>query len=58
MNAEHIASGTCLGEQAWLELDDFVQAVREKRAPRVDGRQGRTALALAQRITEAMAGGQ
>lgn len=41
-----------------LELDDFVQAVRERRAPRVDGRQGRTALELAQRITEAMAGGQ
>jgi predicted dehydrogenase len=41
-----------------LELDDFVQAVRERRAPRVDGRQGRTALALAQRITDVMAGGQ
>jgi chaperone modulatory protein CbpM len=26
MNAEHIASGTCLGEQAWLELDDFAHA--------------------------------
>ncbi|MBL8144510.1 MAG: Gfo/Idh/MocA family oxidoreductase [Acidobacteria bacterium] len=41
-----------------LELDDFVQAVRARRAPRVDGRQGRTALALAQRITDVMAGGQ
>ncbi|HZT77009.1 MAG TPA: Gfo/Idh/MocA family oxidoreductase [Vicinamibacterales bacterium] len=33
------------------ELADFVDAVRTKRPPRVDGAQGRRALALAQQIT-------
>jgi predicted dehydrogenase len=37
------------------ELADFVEAVRTKRAPRVDGAQGRRALALAQQITDKMA---
>jgi predicted dehydrogenase len=37
------------------ELTDFVDAVRSKRAPLVDGAQGRRALALAQRIAERMA---
>jgi predicted dehydrogenase len=36
------------------ELADFVDAVRSKRPPLVTGDQGRRALALAQRITEAM----
>lgn len=36
------------------ELEDFVQAVREKRAPAVSGEQGRAALALAVRIVELM----
>lgn len=36
------------------ELEDFVAAVREGRAPRVDGAQGRRALALAQRINDQM----
>jgi len=36
------------------ELEDFVAAVQQRRAPRVDGRQGRRALALAQRINDAM----
>jgi predicted dehydrogenase len=35
-----------------LELQDFVQAVRSKQAPRVTGRDGRRALELAQRITD------
>jgi chaperone modulatory protein CbpM len=26
MNAEQVASGVCLGEQAWLELDEFARA--------------------------------
>ena len=39
------------------ELEDFVAAVREGRSPRVDGRQGRRALALAQRINDAMTQG-
>jgi chaperone modulatory protein CbpM len=26
MNAEIIVSGVCLGEQAWLELDEFARA--------------------------------
>jgi predicted dehydrogenase len=37
------------------ELADFVDAVRSKRPPLVTGEQGRRALALAQRITEAIA---
>ena len=36
------------------ELEDFVAAVREKRAPAVPGEQGRAALALAVRIVELM----
>ena len=36
------------------ELADFVDAVRAKRPPRVDGAQGRRALALAQQITDKM----
>jgi predicted dehydrogenase len=38
------------------ELADFVAAVRERRPPLVTGRDGRRALALAQRITERMSG--
>jgi len=26
MNTERVASGVCLGEQAWLELDEFARA--------------------------------
>ena len=37
------------------ELADFVEAVATNRAPRVDGAQGRRALALAQQITDTMA---
>ena len=36
------------------ELADFIGAVREKRSPVVDGRQGRAALELATRIAEKM----
>src|SRR5205085_11453673 len=36
------------------ELADFVDAVRTKRPPHVDGGQGRRALAPAQQITEKM----
>jgi len=36
------------------ELADFVDAIQGKRAPRVDGAQGRRALALAQQITDKM----
>jgi predicted dehydrogenase len=36
------------------ELEDFVAAVREGRAPAVSGEQGRAALALANRILELM----
>jgi predicted dehydrogenase len=39
------------------ELSDFVDAVREGRPPRVTGRDGRRALALAARVTERMAAG-
>ncbi len=37
------------------ELEDFVAAVRDRRAPRVTGRDGRRAVELAQRITARMA---
>jgi predicted dehydrogenase len=36
------------------ELEDFVAAVRERRAPAVSGEEGRAALALAVRIVELM----
>ena len=36
------------------ELEDFVAAARERRSPAVSGAQGRAALALAERIVEAM----
>ena len=44
-------------EPLQLELADFVDAVRTRRAPRVSGADGRRALALAHRITTLMAGG-
>jgi predicted dehydrogenase len=37
-----------------LELEDFVDAIRTGRAPRVTGRQGRAALGLAERVVERM----
>lgn len=37
-----------------LELADFVQSIRASRPPRVDGQQGRDAVALAERILEAI----
>ena len=37
------------------ELEDFIGAVRERRAPQVSGEQGRAALSLAARIVELMA---
>lgn len=37
------------------ELEDFVDAIRERRAPGVTGEEGRAALALAERIVEHMA---
>ena len=36
------------------ELDDFVDAIRNRRAPQVTGEDGRRALALAQEISEQM----
>lgn len=36
------------------ELDDFIAAIREQRAPAVTGEQGRAALALAERVVERM----
>jgi len=40
-----------------LELEDFVDAVRTRRPPRVTGLAGRRALALAHRITTIMGSG-
>jgi predicted dehydrogenase len=37
-----------------LELEDFVQAIRTRRSPRVSGAQGRAALALAEQVVERM----
>ena len=42
------------GEPLGLELQDFVDAIREGRAPRVTGRDGYRALALATRVAEAI----
>ena len=42
------------GEPLKLELEDFVDAVRSKRQPRVTGEHGRRALALAQEIANKM----
>ena len=36
------------------ELEDFVAAIRDGRAPAVTGEQGRAALALAERVVERM----
>jgi predicted dehydrogenase len=44
------------GEPLELELVDFIEAVRDRRQPRVSGEDGRRALALAQRITDCMEG--
>jgi hypothetical protein len=38
-----------------LELQDFLQAVRDRTAPRVTGEAGRTALALALEINDRIA---
>lgn len=40
-----------------LELEDFVEAIVEKRAPRVTGEAGRRALAVAQAIVDKMSAG-
>lgn len=45
------------GEPLGAELEDFVGAVRDRRAPEVSGAQGRQALALAARIVELMKNG-
>jgi predicted dehydrogenase len=45
------------GEPLEKEIRDFVDAVRERREPRVTGQAGRRALALATRVAEAIAGG-
>jgi predicted dehydrogenase len=44
-------------EPLQLELEDFVDAARTRRPPRVSGADGRRALELAHRITALMAGG-
>ncbi len=44
------------GEPLALEIEDFVAAVRGKRAPLVSGADGRRALELAQRVAKAMTG--
>jgi predicted dehydrogenase len=45
------------GEPLAKEIADFVEAVRDGRAPRVTGEAGRRALALAARVADAIAGG-
>jgi predicted dehydrogenase len=44
------------GEPLRLELEAFLQAVRSRKTAPVDGQQGRRALALAQRVKDAIAG--
>ena len=48
------ASSSAGEEPLKRELEDFVAAVRDGRAPAVTGEQGRAALALAERIVELM----
>lgn len=45
------------GEPLRLEIEDFIEAVRNGGVPRVDGAQGRRALALAERINDRMTQG-
>jgi len=45
------------GEPLHKEIADFVDAIRQRRAPRVPGQAGRRALALATRVADAIAGG-
>ncbi|HWB29373.1 MAG TPA: Gfo/Idh/MocA family oxidoreductase [Vicinamibacterales bacterium] len=45
------------GEPLAKEIADFVEAIRDGRAPRVTGEAGRRALALATRVAGAIAGG-
>ena len=42
------------GEPLAMELAEFVEAVRTRRAPRVDGRQGQRAVELAHRVRESI----
>jgi predicted dehydrogenase len=42
------------GEPLGRELQDFVDAIREGREPRVTGRDGHRALTLATRVAEAI----
>lgn len=55
---KHLVPGetTCPGPHDALtsELIDFVAAIRQQRAPRVDGRAGQRAIEVAERILEAM----
>ena len=44
-------------EPLHAELADFVEAIRDGRPPRVDGRAGRDALALATQIADAIEAG-
>jgi predicted dehydrogenase len=44
-------------EPLHAEIGDFVEAIRDERPPRVDGRAGREALALATRIADAIRAG-
>ncbi len=48
--------GVANAEPLERELDDFVRAVRGRTSPRVTGADGRRALAVAQRIADAMMG--
>lgn len=42
------------GDQLTAELQDFVTCVRERKTPRVSGREGLTAMALAMRVLESI----
>jgi predicted dehydrogenase len=56
--AEHLRPEPLVVEERNAIVDeqfDFVRSIRSKRAPRVDGEQGRAALALAERILEQIA---
>jgi predicted dehydrogenase len=46
------------GEPLAAELEDFIAAVRDRRAPAVDGLAGRAALAIARKVHQAMVEGR
>ncbi len=59
LEVDHVEAGDLLGAEAdreplALELDDFVEAIRTGRRPRVDGHDGLRAVRLAEQVLQSM----